>query len=139
MADYNEWKKLIAQKEHFSEIPVEIFAGKGRWADQFIKSILQNSEESKKLKINQLRNFFGEIRTIQRNPEIRENLQELRNAISMLEMNLAYDFGRNVINREFYNIITFTLTKVKNGDDFKKFFIFIQSLIAYHKLYSNDK
>ena len=132
MANLTEWKEF-GEKKDFKDIPVESFAGKDRWADNFMKA------KHKELKINQLRNFFGEIKSIQKNPEIWKNKEELRDAVSMLEMNLAYDFGRNVIARDFYDIITASLAKVKVEDDFKKFVVFIQSLIAYHKFHSTEK
>lgn len=133
MSELNELKKLIAEKNHFSEIPIQSFAGKDQSVDRFMKA------KHKDLKINQLRNFFGEIQTIRKNPEIWKSKEELQKTVSMLEMNLAYDFGRNVITRDFYDIVTASLKKVKVEEDFKKFVIFIQSLIAYHKFHSSEK
>ena len=132
MANLTEWKEF-GEKKDFKDISVESFAGKDRWADKFMRA------KYKELKINQLRNFFGEIKSIQKNPEIWKNKEELQDAVSMLQMNLAYDFGRNVITRDFYDIITASLAKVKVEDDFKKFVVFIQSLIAYHKFHSTEK
>jgi CRISPR-associated protein Csm2 len=134
MANLADWKEF-GEKKDFKDIPVESFAGKDQWADKFMKA------RHKDLKINQLRNFFGEIQSIQKNPKIWEKGQdkELKEAVSLLQMNLAYDFGRNVITRDFYDIITVSLAKVKVEEDFKKFVVFIKSLIAYHKFHSSDK
>ena len=131
MVNLSDWKEFNDEKSHFSKIPIESFAAKGKWADQFIES------RYKDLKINQLRNFFGELQLIQSDPTLfkPENKTMFGDKKAMLEMNLAYDFGRNVITKEFYDLITESLKKVQQEDDFDKFVVFIKSLIAYHKYY----
>ena len=65
-----EWAEFSAKR--FKEIPIDSFAGKEKWADKFMKA---NHE---KLKINQLRNFFGEITAIKKDPTICENIVNLK-------------------------------------------------------------
>jgi CRISPR type III-A-associated protein Csm2 len=134
MANLNDWKEFN-EKKHFGEIPIESFAGQGKWSDSFM------SKGHKDIRINQLRNFFGEIQVIQRNPEIWQpaNRQSFKDSIAMLQMNLAYDYGRNVITREFYDMMTQSLGKITTEKDFSNFVVFVKSLIAYHKFYSANK
>ena len=130
MIRLNDWHEFNAEPKNFGNIPVECFAGKGKWVDLFIET------RTKDIKINQLRNFFGEIQSILNDPE-KKKTEELRNTVSILEMNLAYDFGRNVITGEFYELITKSLEKIHTPEDFDKFVIFIKALIAYHKLHAS--
>jgi len=126
-----EWAEFSAKR--FKEIPIDSFAGKEKWADKFMKA---NHE---KLKINQLRNFFGEITAIKKDPTIWDEKEtgRLKESLALLEMNMAWDYGRNVISKDFYNLITDSLDKITNEEDFRQFVVFVQSLIAYHKLHSN--
>ena len=91
-----------------------------------------------KLKINQLRNFFTEIQRVQNDESTKRDKEKLKESLSLVEMNLAYDFGRNVINRDFYNLIIRSLKKIEGEKDFDQFFIFMKSLIAYHKYHSKQ-
>jgi CRISPR-associated protein Csm2 len=131
MSLLSNWPEF-SQKKNFREIPIASFAKTGNWVDNFMKV------HHKEIKINQLRNFFGEIQTFKKNPDVWQNEQELHNAIAILEMNLAYDYGRNVITKDFYKTIIEALKKVHNKEDFNKFFTFIQSLIAYHKFHTAE-
>ena len=129
MSLLSDWPDFL-QKKNFREIPIASFAKKGNWVDKFM------NVQHKNIKINQLRNFFGEIQAIKKNPHMWQSEHELHNAIAMLDMNLAYDFGRNVITKDFYETIIEALKKVHDEQDFNKFFTFIQALIAYHKFHS---
>lgn len=132
MATLSEWTEF-AENSRFKDIPIKSFAAKDEWVDNFM------SRFHSKIRINQLRNFFGEIQTIKNNPTIWQDseLVELKNKLAMVEMNLAYDYGRNVITKDFFETITASLKKIEDEKDFKQFVVFIQSLIAYHKFHSN--
>jgi len=131
MSIIENWTEF-SQQANFKDIPIESFAGKEKWADNFMK------EFHSKLKINQLRNFFTEIQRVQKDETIKHDKKKLEESLSLVEMNLAYDFGRNVINRDFYNLIIKSLKKISGEKDFDQFFIFMKSLIAYHKYHSKQ-
>jgi len=132
MATLSEWTEF-AENHRFKDIPIKSFAAKDEWADNFMSRFYS------KIRINQLRNFFGEIQAIKNNPSIWKDAdqQELKNKLAMLEMNLAYDYGRNVITKDFFETIIASLKKIEDEKDFQQFVVFIQSLIAYHKFHSN--
>lgn len=123
-----EWPEFA--EERFKDISIASFAGEDKWADNFMRVRYTD------LKINQLRNFFGEIQKIQNDSLIWENEQKSEDALSMIGMNLAYDYGRNVITQDFYSIISASLKKIKNKEDFERFVLFVKSMIAYHKYHS---
>ena len=118
------------KKSHFKEIAVASFAKSGAKADVFMKKY------HKDIKINQLRNFFGEIKSIQRSTNNLDDGSQFEDRLALLEMNLAYDYGRNVITKEFYELLTKSLGKISSSADFSKFVTFIKSLIAYHKFHA---
>lgn len=124
MSDQN-FEFLLTQTKNFKDIPVESFMGSEGWA----KSFMQKNHAS--IKMNQLRNFFGEIKVIKDSFSLPEKAK--------LETNLAYDYGRNVITKDFFEIVNRALAKTNDGKDFEKFVSFVESLIAYHKYFDKEK
>lgn len=129
MTSISEWTDF--QKAHsFEKLSAKDFAAKGKFADTFMKA------HFKDIKINQLRNFFSGVQTCQK--QLHGKPGEFEDSLALLQMNLAYDFGRNVIPREFYDTMTQSLGKVRVPKDFERFVQFVQALIAYHKFHANQ-
>lgn len=126
MANDFVFDALLDKPGPFADVPAESFMGQDKWADLFMKKNL------KKIKMNQLRNFFDEIKALK--PQGKLGAADK----AKLEMNLAYDLGRNVINREFFDVLIKCLNKIRidNSKDFDHFVAFVRSLIAYHKYHS---
>ena len=123
-----DYLTFTKQGEHLSTLPIEEFIQKDGIADEFMK------KRHGQIKINQLRNFFSEIKSIK--PENFSSTNKAR-----LEMSLAYDYGRNVITNDFYDLVTKLLSKINienKKEDFKQFFEMVQALIAYHKYHSKQ-
>lgn len=106
------------------------FAGK----DKEVAKAMQNKKFREEIKMNQLRNFFGEVKKLQQT-----NKSDLKNGIAKLEMNLAYDTGRGVISENFYKEIIKCTNNIHDEEDLKRFVEFLTALIAYHKFHSTAK
>ncbi len=124
MSEQN-FEVLLTQTKHFKDIPVTSYMGHEGWARAFMK---KNHSE---IKMNQLRNFFNEIKRVKGNFSPSEKVK--------LETNLAYDYGRSVITKDFYEIISRCLAKTNDNDDFDNFVNLMETLIAYHKLATKEK
>lgn len=124
MSDQN-FEVLLTQTKNFKDIDVTSFMGSEGWS----KSFMQKNHGN--IKMNQLRNFFNEIKVMKTKFSKEEKVK--------LETNLAYDYGRNVITKDFYDVISRSLAKTNDGKDFEKFVSFIESLIAYHKFFEKEK
>lgn len=108
----------------------EDFAKPDGWADKIAKGV-QN-----KLKTNQLRKIFAEAKEICdmkiKNPESDST------KIYLLYPKLAYAKGRDLIPRDFYDLIKVCLDKLvksKDKEDFKMFKEFLTAIVAYNKEY----
>ena len=123
---YSGFKEELDKVDVLEAIPLEEFIKKEGAASSFMKNRYEQ------IKINQLRNFFSEIKAIQRSEKTISAADKAR-----LEMNLAYDYGRNVINKDFYELMITLLakTRINNQKDFSNFVEMVQALIAYHKFY----
>ncbi|MCC7431205.1 type III-A CRISPR-associated protein Csm2 [bacterium] len=103
------------------------FAGK----DGDASTKMKEKKFREKFKMSQLRNFFGEVKKLEASDE-----SEIKSGVAKLEMNLAYDTGRGVVPKEFYEMVTECTAKIKEKDDLKRFVEFLTALIAYHKFHS---
>lgn len=87
------------------------------------------------LKANQLRNFFGFVKKMER----RNSWDKIESEFYLLKPRMAVKVGRNDISEGFYKVITAAMDKVDVGneqeklDNFKRFIEFFESIVAYHK------
>lgn len=99
-------------------------------------------EFGEKLKPTQLRKVFHELRTIAR-PIVRTSDRASaafdRTKLVRLMPTLAYGVGRDVIPKDFYNLMKLCLERVKTDQDLKWLDEFITSLLAYHKYHVEEK
>jgi CRISPR type III-A-associated protein Csm2 len=122
---------VINKVEKLKDIPLADFIKKNGYIDLFMAEQIKKAKDKEKaININQLRNFFNEIR------KLKIEKEEFDLGIARIEMNLAYDYGRNVITKDFYDLTTSLLKKVKGMEDFDIFDEIVQALIAYFKLHS---
>lgn len=118
----------ISGLEKLCDMSVKDFADVDGYADIVAKN-------SKQLKTNQLRKFFGAVRLM----EQKETWEEIEPEFYLLKPRLAVSAGRKNIPKAFYNLIMATMNKVDIGDDeekmesFKTFVAFFESIVAYHK------
>lgn len=93
------------------------------------------AKESKSLKTNQLRKFFGAVRKMECNNEW--NLIEPD--FYLLKPRMAASVSRKYVPRKFYNVIMAAMNKVdvgtneENLKNFKVFVEFFEAIVAYHK------
>lgn len=95
------------------------------WADKI------TWELQGKIKSSQLRKVFNQIKQVCDKADI-ENKVELY----LIYPNLVYAQARDLIPREFYNLLVACLDKLKeskNKEDFKRFGEFMTAIVAYNK------
>ena len=112
------------------DMSVKEFADEGGYADIVAKN-------SRNLKTNQLRKFFGAVRLM----EQKDTWEEIEPEFYLLKPRLAVSAGRRNIPKPFYNLIMGAMRKVDVGTEeekmksFKTFVSFFESIVAYHKFY----
>lgn len=118
--------------KNFSDYKIEEFAKEGGDTHNFVKTI------KNKLKINQLRKFFSKIKQIElqtkTNKDNIEISKEIKNKLYLLIPELAYAYGRQLIPREFYDLMKESIEKIHKNEDFKRFVEFLTAIIAFYKM-----
>ena len=116
--------------------PAEIVAKADEVAQMLIKD---------KLKTGQIRNFYSAVtrmRTDLANKD-KDYMEILKKDITMLKPKLAYAAGRQTaVRATFYptmrNAIDGIIKSNYSEDAFDNFFMFAESVVAYHKFYGGD-
>lgn len=135
----------IKRARKLSEIlKPKVFAPPGGWAFIITKQIKEQAgkkdPKTKKkfpqLKTSQLRKVFAEVKDIceKRIKGISQNETELY----LLYPKLAYAQGRDLMPRNFYELIVACLDKLKENadkEDFEMFKEFMTAIVAYNKQY----
>ena len=132
----------IRNLDKFSSYPVKEFAEEKGDAD-IIAEVCRGS-----LKSAQMRRFFDQSRTIQRDLKYRPgeyetNWEKASPKISMLQPLLRYANARRVIPKDFLQVMIASLGKIDVGsnekdkiDNYFRFMEFFQAIVAYHKFYN---
>lgn len=88
-----------------------------------------------KMKITQLRKFFTQFKSIEK--KLKEKTGDLapadKNELALLNIELAYSYGRELISSAFYNRIKTYISETKTVKDLQKLVKFLEAVIAYHK------
>jgi CRISPR-associated protein Csm2 len=107
------------------------FAKEGGYADKIAK-------ELKELNPTQLRRFFDAVREIENKLETGK-WEDVSDKFYLLQPQLAYAVGRDVIPARFYELMKASLSKIDLGTDkeksesFKRFTQFLEAIVAYQK------
>jgi CRISPR-associated protein Csm2 len=132
----NEITQEIKRAKKLSEVlKPKVFAPPGGWADKIVQE-LKVGRGGTKLKTSQLRKIFAEVKDIceKRIKDISQDETE----IYLLYPKLAYAQGRNLMPKNFYQLLVACLDKLKENadkEDFKMFEEFMTSIVAYNKQY----
>lgn len=123
-------KERLEKIDKLRNLKAEDYAIENGIADQIAQSLSE--------KFTQIRKFFGHIKKIE-STKIkgrRDDEKISKEDIYILMPELAYNYGRKVISKEFYEIMKICLTgnKIENVSDFKKFIDFLSAIIAYRKM-----
>lgn len=90
----------------------------------------------KKMKVTQLRKFFGHIKKIHMKYKGEKVDKEIdKSELYLLLPELAYALGRDLISPNFYELMKVSLgSKIRNVSDFNRFVEFLSAILAYHKM-----
>ena len=88
---------------------------------------------------NQLRKIFTQLKTIEDSVDRNkgnELTNDQMNQILLLMPQIAYARGRNLIPKDFYDLMTECITpkRIKDKEDYKSFVGFYTAVVAYSKL-----
>lgn len=93
------------------------------------------------LKTNQVRNFYAAI--VKMRAEFKREgtyTDGLRSQLIMLKPKLAYAAGRQRSVRDnFYPFMKAEIDKVRDDDSLAKFFMTVESVVAYHKFFGDGE
>jgi CRISPR-associated protein Csm2 len=110
------------------------FAKEGGYADKIAKGL------KKELNPTQLRKFFDAVREIENKLEMGK-WDDASDKFYLLQPQLAYAVGREVVPPKFYELMKASLSKIDRGTDeekkrsFKRFRQFLEAIVAYQKYY----
>jgi CRISPR-associated protein Csm2 len=111
-----------------AELKPEDFAVENGEAHRVAKSLGE-------MKVTQLRKFFTQFKAIEKKLKEKSGPLEapLKAELLLLNVDLAYAFGRNLITKEFYDRIKTYLSEISTPEDVRKLVQFLEAVIAYHK------
>lgn len=92
-----------------------------------------------KMKVNQLRKFFTQIKRIDNELKGKNEDDSFDSTKTILLLpELAYAYGRGLITKEFYELMKLCLSKNKLSKikDFKNLVNFLSAILAYYKMLS---
>lgn len=121
----------IKDLKRMSDLQVEEFALEGGLADQVVQAV-----GSAELKPTQLRKVFHTLKNIQQQVKGKEPGDRFDPAQLLTLMPvLAYSVGRQLIPRDFYNLLkeVFSPQRLQTNADFLRAFDFVEAILAYHK------
>lgn len=98
-------------------------------------------EKQSPLSTSQLRKFFGQIRKIQADLQLRKEFS--KQELLLLKPKLAYQVGREKDEhgkiKDFFEQLSTAIDHIENKDHFKNFINLVEAIVAYHKKYEGDK
>lgn len=122
--------------KNFAEYNIEDFSKEDGDADRVAKALARS------IKASQLRRFYGYAKEIEERLSKEESWDKVDAKFWMLQPQLAYAKGRNVINDDFYQLMTSCLNKVGKEPDeearkksYARFMKFFEAIVAYHRYY----
>ncbi|MEW6616518.1 MAG: type III-A CRISPR-associated protein Csm2 [Thermodesulfobacteriota bacterium] len=120
----------IRELKTFSVIDPEFFAKENGAAHIVAKDV------RKKMKVTQLRKFFGHIKKIQTKYKGKTTDKVDKSDLFLLMPELAYALGRELISKDFYELMKISLSpeKISTVKDFNCFVNFLSAVLAYHKM-----
>lgn len=92
-----------------------------------------------KIKINQLRKIFIKVKKIEEELKSKKENEELDKEVLaktiIILPEIAYAYGRGLMNKEFYELLKLLLNKdkLKTVKDFRTLTNFLTAIIAYYK------
>lgn len=109
------------------------------------QSLIENAKShaeklAKSIRTNQVRNFYSGVIRIKQKYEIEKKwTTEIGTQVQMLKPSLAYAAGRQNAVKPFKDFIEPQIESLLSSDNkekaLEKFFVLIESFIAYHKFY----
>ena len=124
-------KERIRSLKTFSTIDPEFYAKENGAAHIIAKDVRE------KMKVTQLRKFFGHIKQIQAKYKGKKDDDKVeKGELYLLMPELAYALGRNLISKNFYELMKISLSseKIPTVKDFNRFVDFLSAVLAYHKM-----
>lgn len=114
--------------------------------DDLIKIAEDKGKDFKRIKTNQIRNFFSAVVSIKNQVQMAGKdfkYAQVETELILLKPKLAYAAGRQPDVKPFKEFMEFAIDSVVKSDNQEKallnFLSLIESVVAYHKFYSENK
>jgi len=114
--------------------------------DVLIKIAEDKGKDFKKIKTNQIRNFFSAVVSIKNQVQLAGKefkFSQVETELLLLKPKLAYAAGRQSDVKPFKEFMEKAIDSVVNSENNEKallnFLSLIESIVAYHKFYSENK
>ncbi|MCS6831275.1 MAG: type III-A CRISPR-associated protein Csm2 [Armatimonadota bacterium] len=121
----------IKQLKRMSDLEVKEFALEEGLADKAVRAVGVAN-----LKPTQLRKVFHTLKTMQQRVKTQPK-EEAFDSTELLQLmpTLAYAVGRDLIPKEFYQLLreVFHADRLQTNADFLRAFDFVEAILAYHK------
>lgn len=118
----------IKRLDSMKDLNTEEFCKEGGLADG---PMAEFAQKRKSLNPTQLRRIFNELISIERSQKSGDQFN--KTDLVKVRPKLAYAYGRDLIPKEFYDLISSCLERVKTGEDFEQFMEYVRAVMAYHK------
>lgn len=128
----SEVKSKIQALSNFSDLEPAYYAPENGAAHIVARDI-----KNKEMKATQLRKFFGHIKKIEAETKGMDKSEKIESSkLYLILPELAYALGRNLISKEFYELMKISIQagKIQTVADFKEFVSFLSAVLAYHKM-----
>lgn len=140
LSDLNSLKVCLRQQGKLADLlaPAD-FAPEGLVADHLARDFKD------KLNATQMRKVFHTIKRIERGLKGKLKEQPLgaeeRSEISLLSPSLAYAVGRELLPKDFYDLMKTCLAsdKMQTVEDFRRLTQLLTAILAYQKYHSKSK
>lgn len=136
-------RKISKPDFTFSQLAPEDFAPIDGCA-YAVATKVDRGKAKRRLKITQLRKLFAEIKRLEKqlkgSPDTNSLPQEFYNELWLLQPELAYARGRELIDQDFFELMRVSLSrdKLKTVADFRRFSQFLTAVVAYSKYLKED-
>lgn len=131
-------KKISSADFTFSQLTPEEFAPIG--GDAYVVATKkEEGKDKRRLKITQLRKLFAEIKRLEQEVKGKRDdeplTEEFYNKLWLLQPELAYARGRDLVDKSFFELMRVSLSenKLKTVGDFRRFAQFLTAIVAYSK------
>ncbi len=137
MSSYKNYNVLPLLSDNLDNLSYEIIIEQAKVGGELFRK--------KDIKANQIRNFYGAVNKLKLDfnkiKSSEGNVDNIKNSLILLKPQLAYVKGRNPKTEAFTECMDVAINKTLQATNIRKaienFFVYVESVVAYHKFYGD--